>query len=109
MISGFMNQDDDIAEEEEDIQVNQHPMTTRAKAGIHKPNSRYALVALKMVPKTPKNIEEASNHPGWNLAVFDEINTIHMLNTFTLVPPTEDMNILGCRWVLHQKCNQKES
>ncbi|CAA7042627.1 unnamed protein product [Microthlaspi erraticum] len=33
----------------------------------------------------------------------DEMNTIYMLNTFTLVPPTDDMNILGCRWVFTPK------
>ncbi|CAA7031737.1 unnamed protein product [Microthlaspi erraticum] len=87
----------------EEIQGNIHPMTTRAKAGIHKPNTRYALVALKMIPDIPKDIIEAMNHPGWNLAVFDEINTIYMLNTFTLVPYTEDMNVLGCRWVFTTK------
>ncbi|CAA7061321.1 unnamed protein product [Microthlaspi erraticum] len=83
----------------EEIQGNNHTMTTRAKGGIHKPNKRYALVILKMIPTIPKDIAEAMNHPGWNLAVGDEINTIYMLNTFTLVPYTEDMNVLGCRWI----------
>ncbi|CAA7040242.1 unnamed protein product [Microthlaspi erraticum] len=83
--------------------ANQHSMTTRAKAGIHKPNTRYALVALKMIPPIPKDIHEALRHPGWNLAAMDEMTTVHMLNTYTLVPPTEEMNILGCRWVFTTK------
>lgn len=60
-------------------------------------------MSFKLIPTIPKDIMEALQHPGWNLAALDEMNTIHMLNTYTLVPPTEDMNILGCRWVFTPK------
>ncbi|CAA7053587.1 unnamed protein product [Microthlaspi erraticum] len=46
---------------------NIHPMTTRAKAGIHKPNTRYVLLASKFVPATPRNIAEAMKHLGGTL------------------------------------------
>lgn len=79
--------------------VNAHPMQTRRKAGIHKPNTRYTLVAPKYAPTIPKNITEAMKHPGWNGAVSDEVNKIHLLHTWELVEPTNEMNILTSRWV----------
>lgn len=78
-------------------------MTTRAKAGIHKPNRRYVLLASKFSTEEPKSIVAAMKHPGWNQAVLDEMGTIHMLHTWSLVPPTDDMNILGCKWVFKTK------
>lgn len=38
-------------------------------------------------------------HPGWNGSVMDEMTKIHLLNTWELVPITEDMNIVSSRWV----------
>ena len=84
---------------------NTHSMTTRAKSGIQKPNSRYALLVSKFVPEIPKNITEAMKHPGWNGAVGEEMTNIHMLDTWTLVPATPEMNILSSRWVFTVKFN----
>lgn len=44
-------------------------------------------------------------HPGWNGAVSEEIGNIHMLHTWTLVPYTEDMNVLSSRWIFTVKYN----
>lgn len=74
---------------------NIHPMVTRAKADIHKPNTRYVLLASKFTVEEPKNIDLALKHPGWNQAVNDEMGTIHMLHTWSLVPRTKEMNVLG--------------
>ena len=93
--------EEQVAEEEE--QVNAHPMITRSKDGIHKPNARYALIASKFKTQEPNSIKDALKHPGWNNAVNEEMRTIHMLHTWSLVPPTEDMNILGCKWVFKTK------
>ena len=57
--------------------MNQHPMTTRAKSGIQKPNSRYALLTSKFDAKKPINIREAMTHLVWNNAVLEEITKIH--------------------------------
>ncbi|CAL9227254.1 unnamed protein product [Arabidopsis halleri] len=59
--------------------VNSHPMTTRAKAGIQKPNTRYALIASKFSTNEPKNIASAMQHPGCDQAVLDKLLTA--LNT----------------------------
>ena len=82
---------------------NTHPMQTRGKAGIHKPNNRYALLAPKYNTKEPRNIAEAMQHPGWNDAVSDEITKVHILHTWDLVPAPEGINILTSRWVFTVK------
>ena len=81
------------------LPVNIHPMQTRGKAGIQRPNTCYALLTSKYTAKVPKNIAEAMAHPGWNESVSDEIGTIHMLDTWDLVPASEDMHILSSRWL----------
>lgn len=42
-----------------------HPMITRSKSGITKPNPRYALLTQKAVFPVPKTVSEALKHPGW--------------------------------------------
>lgn len=80
-------------------------MTTHAKAGIHKPNTRYVFQISKLHVLEPRNVQEALAHTGWNGGVSEEMNTIHMLHTWTHVPVIEDMNILGCKWVHKIKSN----
>ena len=82
-----------------------HPMTTRSRDGIRKPNPRYALVASKTIPSLPKTVAEALKHPGWRQAMLEELNSIYESQTWNLVPATSEMNILGCRWVFTVKLN----
>nr|AID60162.1 copia-like LTR-retrotransposon [Brassica napus] len=42
-------------------------------------------------------------HPGWRNAVMEEIGRVHMLNTWTLVPRTPDMNVIGSQWLYKTK------
>ena len=78
---------------------NIHLMKTRGKSGIQKPNTRYVLLDPKYDTSLPKDSKAAMAHPGWNGAVSEEMGTIHMLHTWTLVPYTEHMNVLSSRWV----------
>ena len=80
-------------------------MVTRVKAGIMKPNPRYALLAVKGIPEVPKIVHEALNHPGWNGAMKEEMDNCEETQTWSLVPPPSDANILGCRWVHGVKLN----
>lgn len=84
---------------------NSHPMTTRSRLGIRKPNPRYALVASKTIPSLPRTVAEALAHPGWRQAMLDELDSIYQNHTWTLKPATDGMNILGCRWVFTVKLN----
>ena len=63
------------------------------------------MVASKYDTKEPRNIREAMKHPEWNSAVSEEMINIHMLHTWTLVPQSEDMNVLSSRWVYYSKLN----
>lgn len=86
-----------------DAAVNQHPMQTRTKSGIHKQNTRYVLAASKFDLKTPQSIHEAMAHPDWSGAVTDEIVKVHTLHTWSLVPQTPEMNVLTSEWVYTYK------
>lgn len=44
-------------------------------------------------------------HPGWNEAVLTEMKNIHTFCTWTLIPPTKDMNIVSSKWVHTVKLN----
>lgn len=78
-------------------------MQTRGKACINMPNTIYALLAPKYSIKEPHNITEAMKHPGWNRAVSDEMNKVHLLHTWELVPAPEGINILTSRWIFTVK------
>lgn len=82
-----------------------HPMTTRSRDGIRKPNPRYVLAASKSIPSLPKTVAEALNHPGWRQAMLDKLDSIYQNHTWSLTPATAEMNILRCRWVFTVKLN----
>ena len=82
-----------------------HHMITRSKAGTVKPNPRYALLTQKSAFPTPKTVTEALKHPGWNNAMSEEIGNCNATKTWSLVPRTPDMNVLGCLWVFRNKLN----
>lgn len=97
--------DDVLAEDQPENAVSVHPMTTRARAGIVKPNLRYALLTVKEGYPEPRSVKAALNDAGWKDAMGVEID--HMVETkmFVLVPPAPDQDPLGCRWVYKTKLN----
>lgn len=95
-------------EAEEDVQVEEeaqavHPMTTRARAGIIKPNPRYALFTIKDEFAEPNSVKAALKHKGWTASMGVEINNMEETETFELVPPADDQNPLGSRWVYNKE------
>lgn len=84
---------------------NSHPMITRAKVGITKPNPRYVLLTHKVEFPEPRTVAEALRHPGWNGAMSEEMVNCKEAGTWTLVPITLDMHVLGSRWVFRTKLN----
>lgn len=75
----------------------QHPMITRAKSGILKPNLKYALVSRKLVIAKPKIVKEALQHEGWVQPMKFEIEAIERNNTRTLVLKEDSMNVIGVK------------
>ncbi|CAA7025129.1 unnamed protein product [Microthlaspi erraticum] len=71
--------------------------------GIRKPNPRYALLSHKVSFSRPQTVTEALKHPGWNGAMTEEINTCGVTRSWSLVPYTPDMNVLGSKWIFTHK------
>ncbi|XP_048605730.1 uncharacterized mitochondrial protein AtMg00820-like [Brassica napus] len=80
-------------------------MVTRSQVGTVKPNPHYALLTQKVSIPKPRTIADALNHEGWRNAMGDEFESCKETNTFTLVPRSEDMHVLGNRWVHRVKLN----
>lgn len=82
-----------------------HAMTTRARAGIVKPNPRYALFTVKSDHTEPKSLKAALRDPLWTGAMSVEMGNMHETDTWDLVPPCADQNPLSCGWVHKIKLN----
>lgn len=87
------------------VSMNRHHMTTRLKAGITKPNPRYALLSHKVVSPELRTLAEALKHPGWNNAMTEEITNCDVRKTWSLVPYAPGMHVLGNRWIHRTKYN----
>ncbi|CAL9222155.1 unnamed protein product, partial [Arabidopsis halleri] len=64
------------------VTTNVHPMITRGKAGVHKPNPRYVLLATTHVPPEPKIVVAALQDDKWTTAMEEEIDSFHVTKTF---------------------------
>lgn len=82
-----------------------HSMTTRARAGIIKPNPRYAMVTVKESHSEPRSVKAALQDPRWNASMQFEIDNMEETETYSLVPPEEGQNPIGCGWVYKTKLN----
>ncbi|XP_019087286.1 PREDICTED: uncharacterized protein LOC104727565 [Camelina sativa] len=85
--------------------VNQHPMQTRSKNHIVKPNPKLSLTATvpPLRPIIPKTVTEALKDPNWRQAMCDEINAQIRNGTSDLVLPSPSQIIIGCKWVFTLK------
>ncbi|KAF5454489.1 hypothetical protein F2P56_024149 [Juglans regia] len=81
-------------------------MVTNSQARIRKPNLKYAHYhTIVDLPKESKTIHFALNHAGWTKALQDEIQALQDNNTWTLVPRSPHMDVIGCKWVFRTKIN----
>jgi histone deacetylase 1/2 len=77
-----------------------HPMKTRAKDGISKPNPKYALLTTtSSIPSEPSSFTQAIKNPQWKNAMADEFNALLTNRTWSLVPYHKGMNVVNCMWV----------
>ncbi|WCJ39437.1 Reverse transcriptase (RNA-dependent DNA polymerase) [Euphorbia peplus] len=79
-------------------------MTTRAKAGIFKPQQKLNLTASTLSP-IPSNPSLALHDPNWKSAMTDEYNALIENKTWVLVPRPSDANILRRWWIFMHKLN----
>ena len=99
------NQEDGVDQVLVPVAENTHQMTTRRKAGVSKPNPRYALLTVKGLPQQPNTLQEALSHPGWNGSMVEEIDTCHETKTWSVVPLPPGVKPIRSRWVHKVKLN----
>ena len=79
-------------------------MTTRSKNGITKPKLCFKAV-LDYIYTEPPSYKIASQYPQWTKAMDDEFSALQKQQTWSLVPPSPDVNLVGCKWVYNLKLN----
>ncbi|GKV03485.1 hypothetical protein SLEP1_g15775 [Rubroshorea leprosula] len=72
------------------VSISTHPMQTRAGTGAHTGHVK------TIFPKNANTMVKAMQ---------EEIDALHKNNTWTLVPPPSETNIVGSRWVFKTKLN----
>lgn len=85
--------------------VNNHPMLTRRKNQINKPNPRYNYSATlsSSFPTEPRTVAQALRDKRWRGSMSTEIDAFVRNGTFDLVPRQPQYNVVGCRWLYTNK------
>ena len=90
--------------------VNHHPMQTRSKSGITKPNSKLCYkVVLDYNFTEPPTYKIASKYPKRCEAMNAEFQALQRQHTWSLVPAPPYVNLVGCKWVYKLKLNSDGS
>lgn len=81
--------------------ANQHPMKTRAKNAIIKPNKKFSLssIATPVTLRGPTTWTQAMKDNKWRGSMTSEFNSQVRNRTWDLVPFKPHMNVVGFRWV----------
>jgi len=87
--------------------INTHPMQTRSKSGIYK-HKAFTATKHPLPPHlspdfVPTTYLQASKHPHWVKAMQDEFLALQQTGTWSLVPPSQSSQIVGCKWVFRIK------
>ena len=83
-----------------------HPMVTRGRAGIHKPNPKYAMAASQEpISPIPKSVRSTVKDPNWYAAMKLEFDALQANRTWTLVPRPPGARIITGKWVFKHKLN----
>ena len=85
------------------VLVNTHSMLTRLKLGIHKPKVRK--VVTNYTYQEPPSFAMAFRHPKGVAAMDLEFHSLLKQQTWSLVPPPANKNIVTCKLVFKLKWN----
>jgi hypothetical protein len=81
-----------------------HRMTTRSMNNIYKPKTSFVVTKYPLPPSLePTSVTEALTDSRWRDAMSSELTALMRHNTWQLVPPPADCNIVGCKWVFRIK------
>lgn len=86
-------------------------MITRARAGVHHPNQRYAhdyvcVAAVAPPPDVsplPRSVRDALRDPNWLSAMQEEFAALVGNNTWELIPRPPRANVITSKWVFRHK------
>lgn len=84
--------------------VRTHRMTTKSMNDIYKPKKSF-LVTKHPLPSflEPSSVPQALADSRWHAAMSSELTALMRHNTWQLVPPPPNCNIVGCKWVFRIK------
>ena len=78
--------------------LNTHPMQTRSKSGISKPNFKLCYKATVDYSYTkPLTYKIASQYPKWCEAMDIEFQALQRKQKWSLVPAPPSVNLVGCK------------
>lgn len=76
-------------------------MITKSKKGIFKPKEPFAGSITNTV--TPTTVIDALANPIWYKAMTEEFAAFQQNNTWSLVPATPIMHVVGSKWIFTVK------
>uniref|UniRef100_A0A803QJT0 Integrase catalytic domain-containing protein n=1 Tax=Cannabis sativa TaxID=3483 RepID=A0A803QJT0_CANSA len=89
-------------------QTRTHSMTTRSQNGIRKPKAYLSTkhpMPDTLLPTEPKSVKEALKDPKWHASMSTENKALKRAGTWTLVPRTDDMQVISNKWIFRVKLN----
>ena len=75
-----------------------HPMMTRARNNVRKPNPKYGLIA-QLGEVEPRTLAQALQDERWRKSMGAEMDAQIREGAWDLTPPSANKNVLGCRWI----------
>lgn len=84
------------------------PVTRSGRTSKLPPKLRDFYLHVAEIPKTislPISAEAALQHPGWKLAMEDELASIYKNGTWDLVPLPVDRKAIATKWIYRVKTN----
>lgn len=63
----------------------------------------HALHAVLISTTPPRGFKSSMKHLHWLTVMHDEIEALHQNHTWKLVPKPHDSNVVGSKWVYHNK------
>ena len=82
-----------------------HTMITRSKHGIFKPKALLSNCITYSPLTKPHSISEALSIKEWRVAMDLQFQVLYANNTWSLVPPPPNHQLVGCKWVCNVKKN----
>ena len=88
-----------------------HPMLTRRRNNIHRPNPKYTYSAAlsSSIPAEPNTLLQALKDKRWRGSMSTEIDAFARNGTYSLVPRHPDQNVIGCKWLYKNKFHSNGS